>query len=78
MARHFEKGIQQARAVVAETGRTQMRTEPRTRDEIVSFIAGFGLSTAAQRRIVDEWEADSRRSREAGWESHADSVWYDG
>lgn len=70
MARHHEKSIRRAQAVVAEVGRPQDRTEPRTRAEIESFVKGFGLSAAATRRIVDEWEADSQRARDAGWESH--------
>lgn len=78
MGHHWEKGIQEAQQVVAEVGRPPERTSPRTRAEIESFVKGFGLSAAAVRRIVDEWEADSQRAREAGWESHADSVWYDG
>lgn len=77
MARHYEKGIEEARLTVAQVGAPPARTEPRTRDEIESFVKGFGVSAASVKRIADEWCEDSQRSRDAGWESHADSVWYD-
>lgn len=77
MGKAYEKGIQAAQEVQASVGRTAERTEPRSRQEIESFVKGFGLSAAAVRRIVEEWAADSQRARDAGWESHADSVWYD-
>jgi hypothetical protein len=77
MGKAYEKGIRAAQEVQATVGRTPERTEPRTRAEVASFVAGFALSAAAQRRIVDEWVADAERHRDAGWESHADSVWYD-
>lgn len=79
MARHWEKSIKQAKAAVESTGVTAPRgdAEPMTRAEVESFVKGFGMSASATRRMVDEWSADSDRAREAGWESHADSVWYD-
>lgn len=77
MSRAYEKGIQRAREVVASVGRPPERTEPRTRAEVESFVKGFGMSAAATRRVVDEWMADQERACDAGWESHANSVWYD-
>ena len=77
MGRAYEKGIRRAQEVVASVGAPRERTEPRSRAEVESFVKGFGLSAAATRRIVDEWCADQERARDAGWESHADSVWYD-
>jgi hypothetical protein len=62
---------------VAAVGQRPEETEPWSRERIVSFVAGFGMSAAAQRRVVDAWTADQQRARDAGWESHADSVWYD-
>jgi len=52
--------------------------KPWTRDMIEAFIGGFEMSSAARRQIVDAWIDDGERSRDAGWESHADSVMYDG
>lgn len=77
MGQAYEKRIRRAQEVQAATGRTPERTEPRSRQDIEKFIRGFGISAAAQRRIVDEWVADAERHRDAGWESHADSAWYD-
>lgn len=77
MSRYYDKEIAAAQEIVAEVGRKPERTEPRTHQEIESFVRGFGLSAAATARIVAEWEADSQRARDAGWESHADSVYYD-
>jgi hypothetical protein len=78
MSRAYEKTIQRAQEVVASVGQRPERTEPRSRAEVESFIKGFGLSAAAVRQIVDEWCTDQQHARDAGWESHADSVWYDG
>lgn len=77
MGRAWEKRVQRAQEVQASIGQRPERTEPRTRAEVESFVKGFGLSAAAVRRVVDEWMADQQRARDAGWESHADSVWYD-
>jgi hypothetical protein len=78
MSRAYEKGIQRAQQAVASVGQRPERTEPRSRAEVESFIKGFGLSAPAVRQIVDEWCDDQQHARDAGWESHADSVWYDG
>lgn len=80
MARHHDKTISAAQRLVAETGRPPERTEPRTRQEVESFVKGFGLSAAATRRIVDEWVADVGRARTAaydeGWEARGDMDYY--
>lgn len=78
VGRHWDKQTRQARANVAAVGARPSRTDPMIRAEVASFVSGFGLSGAATRRIVDAWMADQDRAREAGWESHADSVYYDG
>lgn len=52
--------------------------KPWSRDEIEGFMSSFHLSTADRRQIVEAWLADGERSRDAGWESHADSNMYDG
>jgi len=65
MGKAYEKGIRRAQEVVASVGAPHERTEPRTRREIESFLRGFGMSTAATRRIVDEWMADRARIRAA-------------
>lgn len=77
MGKAYEKGIRTAQDVAASVGARPERTEPRSREEIESFVKGFNLSARAVKLIVDEWAADSQRARDAGWESHADSVWYD-
>lgn len=77
MGKAYEKGIQAAQEVVASVGAPRERTEPRNSAEIESFVKGFNLSARAVRLIVDEWTADQERARNAGWESHADSVYYD-
>ena len=77
MSRHYEKTVQRARDVQESVGRAPDRTEPRTREEIESFVKGFGMSARATRRVVEEWYADSQRSRDAGWEAHADATYYD-
>jgi hypothetical protein len=77
MGRAYEKGIRRAQEAVAAVGQRPEETEPWSRERIASFVAGFALSAAAQRQIVEAWTADSQRARDAGWESHADSVWYD-
>lgn len=73
MAKAYEKGIAAAQAAVI--GQVAERTEPRTRSEIESFIKGFGLSTAAARRIVDEWDADQTRSYRAGHDAGWDDAY---
>lgn len=77
MSKHWDKGIARAQETVRMIGRAEPRTEPRTRQEIESFIRGFGVTGPSVARIVEEWAADQQRARDAGWESHAESVWYD-
>lgn len=77
MGKAYEKEIRRTQEVQASVGRAPERTEPRTRAEVESFVKGFGMSARATARMVDEWMADQDRARDAGWEAHADSVWYD-
>jgi len=67
MGKAYEKRIRRAQEVVASVGQRPERTEPRTRQEVESFVKGFGLSAAATRRVVDEWMADRERARSAAW-----------
>ena len=77
MGKAYEKAIQAAQQEQANTGKPPSRTEPMGRGEVESFVKGFGMSAAATKRIVGEWMADQERARDAGRESHADSVYYD-
>jgi hypothetical protein len=77
MGKHWEKAIRRSQDTVASVGQRPEETEPWSRERIASFVAGFALSAAAQRQIVEAWTADAGRAQDAGWESHADSVWYD-
>lgn len=77
MSRHHEKGIRDAQEVVASVGARPEPAEPMTREQIESFVKGFGMSASATRLMVDRWVFDAAKARDAGWESHADSVWYD-
>lgn len=77
VGRHWDKQISVAQANVAAAGARRPRTEPMMRAEVASFVAGFNLSAAATRRLVDEWMADQDRARQTGWDAHADAAWYD-
>jgi uncharacterized protein (DUF1810 family) len=76
---HWEKQIAAARRSVQEAGQRMPEeyATPWTRTQIESFLKGFNLNAAITRRITEAWIADGERSRDAGWESHADSVYYD-
>ena len=76
MGKAYEKGIRRAEEVVASVGQRPERTDPMRREEVESFVKGFGMNAAATRRVVDEWMADQERAREAGWESRADSEYF--
>lgn len=76
MSRHHERTIRRAQEAAASVGQRE-DTDPWPSARIESFVKGFGLSAAATRRLVDAWTADQQRARDAGWESHADSVYYD-
>lgn len=77
MARHFEKGIERAREAIASVGEPRDDPEPWSRERVMSFVKGFGIRDKAAQRMVDAWMKDQQRARDAGWESHADSVYYD-
>jgi hypothetical protein len=70
----YEKKIQRLLEEQAATGRPRERTEPRTPDEIGSFLLGFGLSGAAARRVRTEWLADRHRAWQAGYEAGEDDA----
>lgn len=80
MSRHHDKLIQSAAEAAAQAGQPPPRTAPRTREEVESFVRGFGLSAPATRRIVAEWIADTDRARTVGYsdgyESGADDQSY--
>lgn len=73
MGRAYEKRIARAQATQAAVGVRPERTEPRTRQEVESFVRGFGLSASATRQVVDEWIADQKRARDAGWDDAYES-----
>jgi hypothetical protein len=70
MSRHHEKLIK----ALTEPEPKQRRTEPRTCEEIKSFVRGFGLSAAAMRQVVEAWAGDVQLAREAGWADGYDSA----
>lgn len=78
MSRHYEKNIKRSMATQAAVGAPPEQVEPSTRAQVESFVKGFGIKGAAAQRMVDEWMADQQRARDAGWEAHADGVYYDG
>lgn len=63
MSRHHDKLIEQLTAPEPES----RRTEPRTQQEVESFVKGFGLSAAATRRIVTAWTEDMHLSWTNGY-----------
>jgi hypothetical protein len=80
MGKAYEKRIRRAQEAQETVGKRPEETEPWSRDRIASFVAGFALSAAAQRQIVQAWTADQERTRDTaydqGWESRADSEYY--
>jgi uncharacterized protein (DUF1810 family) len=77
VGRHWDKGVRKARAAVESVGVKMPRDEPMLRAEVESYVKSFGLSAADTKRLVAVWMVDQDLARNAGWESHADSVWYD-
>lgn len=73
MARHFDKGITAAREVVASIGQPTGPAEPMTREQIESFVRGFGLSAAATRQVVSRWTADQAAAESRGYDNGYDS-----
>lgn len=86
VGKYWEKRIKSAQAAVASVGQRPEPTGPMTRRQVESFVKGFVVSPAAQRRMVDAWMADQGRARsegydegqEVGWESRADAEYYNG
>lgn len=68
MARHYDKRIARAREVQATAGQVTRPAEKMTRQEIESFVKGFGLSAAAARRIVDRWTVDQGVAYSTGYD----------
>lgn len=68
MSRHHDKAIARAQAEQAAAGRTERPAEPMTRQQIESFVAGFGLSAAAQRQIVSRWTEDHNTAWSTGFD----------
>lgn len=52
--------------------------EPMGQGEVKAFLRRFNLAPRIAAEIAQEWMADQERAHEAGWASHADSVYYDG
>lgn len=50
---------------------------PMDRAEVARYVRGFNLPPAAVKQLVAKWMEDQDRARDAGWNSHADSAWYD-
>lgn len=76
MGKHFEKGIRAAQEVVVAVGQNRPDETPMTREQVESFIRGFGISKAGVDQIVKRWMQDQERANDAGWESRADSEYY--
>lgn len=70
MGKHWDKQIRTAQAAVAAAGQRDpyRDREPWSRNRVMSFVKGFGLSTVATRQMVDAWMADQGRARREGWE----------
>ena len=67
MARHHEKLIERAQAAQADSGLPDRYNDPMTRQQIESFVKGFGLSTAAAQRVIDRWIDDQRIAHRDGY-----------
>jgi uncharacterized protein (DUF1810 family) len=78
MGKHWEKQIRKARDAVAAVGTASpwQDSEPMSHREIASFLRGFGLSSAAVRRITDRWVDDQNRAQSQGWDQR-DAEYYD-
>ena len=71
MPNHFDRMVDQLQATQAAVGTTPPSTDPMTRQGIESFIAGFALSAAAQRKIVERWAASQDAAHREGYDSGA-------
>lgn len=77
MGKRWEKDIRAAQEAVVAVGQNRPDETPMTHQQVESFVKGFGISKAGVDQIVKRWMADQERSYDAGWESRADSEWYD-
>jgi uncharacterized protein (DUF1810 family) len=77
VSKHWEKGIARARATVAEAA-LRRDHEPWSRERVLSFARGFGLSSVAVRQIADAWMADQSRARRQGWDDGHEAGLSDG
>jgi hypothetical protein len=69
MARHFEKGIDAARDLVASTGRALPNPDPMSGEEIKSYLKGFGLSAHQVSMICTRWQEDVSKARRDSYDS---------
>lgn len=74
MSRHHDKLIASATRAVRTAGQPPPRTEPRTQDEIESYLKGFGLPAPAVRLITAEWTGDITHARRSGYDSGYDDA----
>lgn len=51
--------------------------EPMGEGEVRAFLRRFNLPPRVIVEIVEEWVADQERGYQSGWDSHADSVYYE-
>lgn len=65
MSRHHDKLIEQ----LTTPEPRPRRTEPRTRQQVESFVKGFGLSAAATSQLVAAWTEDIDLARSEGYDN---------
>lgn len=74
MSKHYDKLITNLTTPEPKP----VRTEPRSRSEVESFVKGFGLSAAAIRQIVDEWCQEINLARSTGYGDGYDEGYNEG
>jgi hypothetical protein len=68
MSRHHDKLI----AALTAPEPKPRRTAPRSHQEVQSFVKGFGLSAAATRQLVEQWNEDICLARTQGYDEGYD------
>jgi hypothetical protein len=63
VSRHHDKLIERLTAPEPKP----RRTEPRTRQQVESFVKGFGLSAPATLRLVEAWTEDIDLAESEGY-----------
>ncbi len=63
VSKHYDKLIDQLTA----PNPGPRRTEPRTEEQVRSFVKGFGLSASATDLMVGAWIGDIQLAHESGW-----------